>query len=276
MTFSKADKQHPVIGDVYMIAGSTGPLTQPAASGKDTLSIQSATAATPGPVCEGPPQCQALCPTVDFTKAQPALTAAAVQQQLTQCANAMRTSPGSFASIINSVCNYADFETDITQPPRPPFIADSFLSTVAENHANDMATTNIFNHYSQNGSSPYDRMKVPFPQLTVVSELIAAGWTDVQSVMVQFMCSAKHRNLLTSCAYDTIGWGVEYAGEPGGAAVSAQWPTYITADLACSVGTACTCSSTPQVLRSAVALPSLSTPYSNAQPLVTFVATLQS
>ncbi len=60
-------------------------------------------------------------------------------------------------------------------------------STVAENHANDMALTNFFNHYSQNGSSPYDRMKVAFPQLSVVSELIAAGWTDVQSVMVQLM-----------------------------------------------------------------------------------------
>lgn len=47
--------------------------------------------------------------------------------QLTQCANAMRTSPGSFASIINSVCNYADFQTDVTQPPRPPFSVDSVL-----------------------------------------------------------------------------------------------------------------------------------------------------
>lgn len=81
---SKADIHPPVIGDVYnnIYAGSTGVLTQPAASGKDTVSIQSATAATPGPICKGDSQCQALCPAVDFTKAQPALTAAAVQQQV--------------------------------------------------------------------------------------------------------------------------------------------------------------------------------------------------
>ena len=60
--------------------------------------------------------------------------------------------------------------------------------------------------------------------------------------------SKRHPALLVqSCSYDTIGWGVEYAGEPGSAAVSAQWPTYFTADLACSLGSACTCDTTPLV-----------------------------
>jgi hypothetical protein len=67
---------------------------------------------------------------------------------------------------------------------------------VAEAHAADMAATNFFNHYSQNGSSPYDRIKAAFPSITVVSELIAAGWTDVRSVMLQFMWSA---HLLICC-----------------------------------------------------------------------------
>lgn len=60
-------------------------------------------------------------------------------------------------------------------------------SGVAQAHSDDMAATSFFNHYSQNGSSPYDRIKNTFPSAAVVSELIAAGWTDVRSVVVQFM-----------------------------------------------------------------------------------------
>lgn len=72
----------PVVGDVYSNAEMAAHLPQPTASGTGALSIQSATAATSGPTCNGDSQCQALCPTADFTKAQPALTAAAVQQQV--------------------------------------------------------------------------------------------------------------------------------------------------------------------------------------------------
>ena len=58
---------------------------------------------------------------------------------------------------------------------------------VAEAHAADMAATNFFNHYSQNGSSPYDRIVAVFPAVTDISELIAAGYLSVRDVLVQLM-----------------------------------------------------------------------------------------
>lgn len=74
--------QPPVVGEVYSNAEMSGLLVQPTASGTGALSIQSATAATSGPTCNGDVECQALCPVTDFTQAQPALPAAAVQQQV--------------------------------------------------------------------------------------------------------------------------------------------------------------------------------------------------
>ena len=94
LMLSKAEIHQPVIGEVYSIAENAGILTQPAATGKDTVSIQSATGATPGPICEEDSQCRALCPAVDFAKAQPSITIEAVQQQVrpSTCSQTSRTS----------------------------------------------------------------------------------------------------------------------------------------------------------------------------------------
>ncbi len=43
----------------------------------------------------------------------------------------MRTSPNSFASLINGVCNYADFQADVTSPQRPPFAINTALWLVS-------------------------------------------------------------------------------------------------------------------------------------------------
>ena len=50
-----------------------------------------------------------------------------------------------------------------------------------------MATTDFFNHYSQNGSSPYDRIKAVFPSVSIAGELIAAGWTSMRQLLAQLM-----------------------------------------------------------------------------------------
>ena len=50
-----------------------------------------------------------------------------------------------------------------------------------------MATTSFFNHYSQNGSSPYDRIEAVFPAVSIAGELIAAGWTSMRQLLAQFM-----------------------------------------------------------------------------------------
>lgn len=53
--------------------------------------------------------------------------------------------------------------------------------------------------------------------------------------------SAKHRRVLMSCAYDSIGWGAHF-----GAAASPQqqWQTYFTADFVCETAAGCTCHTT--------------------------------
>ena len=50
--------------------------------------------------------------------------------------------------------------------------------------------------------------------------------------------SPKHRSVIMSCAYNSIGWGAHF-----GAAASAQqqWQTYFTADLVCTTASGCTC-----------------------------------
>lgn len=58
---------------------------------------------------------------------------------------------------------------------------------VAEAHVVDMAATNFFNHYSQNGSSPFDRISAEFPSVRTAGELIAAGFTSVRGVLAEFM-----------------------------------------------------------------------------------------
>ena len=60
-------------------------------------------------------------------------------------------------------------------------------SVVAQLHAADMAAGNYFNHYSQNGSSPYDRVSAAFPAVQDMAEVEAAGWTSVRAVLVQLM-----------------------------------------------------------------------------------------
>jgi hypothetical protein len=51
---------------------------------------------------------------------------------------------------------------------------------------------------------------------------------------------------MQSCFYDTIGWGAAFEGSQSGLPAAAQWPSYYTADLACSYGDSCNCESTPQ------------------------------
>ena len=60
-------------------------------------------------------------------------------------------------------------------------------SELAQLHATDMAAGNYFNHYSQNGSSPYSRVSAVIPAVRDMAEVEAAGWTSVLSVLVQLM-----------------------------------------------------------------------------------------
>jgi uncharacterized protein YkwD len=53
-----------------------------------------------------------------------------------------------------------------------------------------MGAGNYFDHYSQNGSSPLDRVSAALPGVQDMAELDAAGWTSVRGVLVQLLWCA--------------------------------------------------------------------------------------
>ena len=115
------------------------------------------------------------------------LTSGSLSLQLAQCSNAMRTSPDTFADAINAVCSYSTFSSNITQPQRGALLVSAMLEGAAEEHTNDMASNNYFNHTSLNGTTPYDRIEPDFPGTNDLAEIIAAGYTSVLDVLVGVM-----------------------------------------------------------------------------------------
>ncbi|KAK9867570.1 hypothetical protein WJX84_007969 [Apatococcus fuscideae] len=148
----------------------------------------------------------------------------------------MRTAPEAFASAINAVCSLNDFVSSITVPRRGPLTESPTLVNVAAAHSDDESLEGYFDHYSPAGSSPSDRIMAVLPNITTLAEVLAAGYSTVQEVLVRLMCSAQHRAILTSCAYDSIGWGVAF-----NSSTESSWPDYFTGNLICSKAAGCTC-----------------------------------
>ena len=76
-------QQAPALGPTYHYGKILGAIQAVAATG--TLRIQSVSSTTQAPVCNSDASCQALCPTDDITAQQPALSDAAVAQQVRSC-----------------------------------------------------------------------------------------------------------------------------------------------------------------------------------------------
>lgn len=214
-------------------------LTKVSTSYLQTVSANSAS----GTACSGQADCVSKCPTENFLTSGNA-TFDSVQQQLIDCANAFRTSPEVFADAINAVCNFGSFQNSITNPRRRAFAPSSQLSQLAEGHTLDMAANNSFQHQSSTGMSPADRIRTVFPNANAVGEVIAAGYTSVRDVIVNLMCSDPHRAILTSCDYDTSGWGAQYGSSVNGQQIRATYASYFTGNFLCSVASGCTCNQT--------------------------------
>jgi hypothetical protein len=73
-------QQVPALGPTYHHGKSSGGIQ--AVSATETLRIQSVSSTAQAPVCDSDASCQALCPTDDITTQQPALSDAAVAQQV--------------------------------------------------------------------------------------------------------------------------------------------------------------------------------------------------
>ncbi len=89
------------------------------------------------------------------------------------------------------------------------------LLRVARAHSKDMGTRGYFAHDSQDGRSPFDRMRAAGYRGGAMAENIAAGQPTAAAVMKAWMNSPGHRANILDCRFRVIGVGaVTVAGSP--------------------------------------------------------------
>jgi len=89
------------------------------------------------------------------------------------------------------------------------------LTRAAQGHSDDMAAKNYFSHPSQDGRSPFDRMKAAGYSYRMAAENIAAGQRTPQAVVSGWMNSEGHRKNILNCSLTEIGVGVATGGSYG-------------------------------------------------------------
>jgi uncharacterized protein YkwD len=86
--------------------------------------------------------------------------------------------------------------------------SNSILLAVAREHSRDMGEHGYFAHNSQDGRSPFDRMRAAGYSGGLMGENIAAGQPTPAAVMDSWMHSEGHRANILNCGYHSIGIGV--------------------------------------------------------------------
>lgn len=84
---------------------------------------------------------------------------------------------------------------------------DATLTSAAQAHSADMAAHNYFDHNSQDGRSPFDRITAAGYRFSTAAENIAAGQRTPQDVMTSWMNSPGHKANILNCALHEIGVG---------------------------------------------------------------------
>jgi uncharacterized protein YkwD len=91
---------------------------------------------------------------------------------------------------------------------------DSRLAAAARAHSADMAVHHYFDHNSQDGTTPWDRIKrAGYTQPG--AENIAMGYPTAAAVMTGWMNSPGHRANILNCKLRALGVGVHSAGSGG-------------------------------------------------------------
>ena len=84
---------------------------------------------------------------------------------------------------------------------------NAVLTSAAQAHSADMAAHNYFDHNSQDGRSPFDRITAAGYQFSTAAENIAAGQRTPEAVMTSWMNSPGHKANILNCALHEIGVG---------------------------------------------------------------------
>jgi uncharacterized protein YkwD len=91
---------------------------------------------------------------------------------------------------------------------------DPRLAAAARAHSNDMALHKYFDHNSQDGTTPWDRIKrAGYPEPG--AENIAMGYPTAAAVMKGWMNSPGHRANILNCKLRALGVGVHSGGSGG-------------------------------------------------------------
>lgn len=93
-----------------------------------------------------------------------------------------------------------------------PLRVDSALREAARAHSSDMAESGYFDHNSQDGRSPWDRMRDAGYD-SPGAENIAKGQRTPREVMYSWMTSEGHRRNIVNCDLKAIGVGVALSGD---------------------------------------------------------------
>ena len=86
--------------------------------------------------------------------------------------------------------------------------SNGILLAVARAHSRDMGVKRYFDHTSQDGRSPFDRMRAAGYRGGLMGENIAAGQPTAAAVMKSWMNSPGHKANILNCGYKVIGIGV--------------------------------------------------------------------
>lgn len=91
-----------------------------------------------------------------------------------------------------------------------PLALNDTLNTVAVAHSQDMADNNYFAHNSQDGTTPWQRMKAAGYNYTTAGENIAAGNSTAGATFIQWWNSSGHRDNILNPAFREMGIGYGY------------------------------------------------------------------
>jgi uncharacterized protein YkwD len=95
----------------------------------------------------------------------------------------------------------------VSKPPVPPLTMNAELRRAARCHSLDMAQHNFFDHNSQDGRTPWDRIAAAGYTGFGNAENIAAGQASAADVMTSWMNSTGHCNNIMTSGSNEIGIG---------------------------------------------------------------------
>jgi uncharacterized protein YkwD len=98
----------------------------------------------------------------------------------------------------------------VVKPPVPALVMEAKLRQAARCHSLDMGQHNYFSHDSQDGRSPWDRIRNAGYTGFGNAENIAAGQANAAAVMDSWMNSPGHCNNIMTAGSNEIGIGYAF------------------------------------------------------------------